>query len=271
MKETSSAASDQKEPNRPPSAVRRAALESIVIVVSILLAFGIDAWWEERKEAADMRESLEVVRRDLVDALSQLQSFEEFSANIARTSLAAARALSEPNPVAVENRSMVEDHLVRSMSRRTVRLPRAGYTDLLNTGNLTEIDNRELRDLLVQFYEAADRSQKILEKNSGLFTDQGLKDALISTGLLVPIPTGEGATNVQKERNLLMREVMGPDFPVRPTRLWQLPIDAPELDRVVVALIQNARGAATAQVIARDTHDQATEVIARIDEHLVSL
>ncbi len=48
----------------PSILARRAVLESIVIILSILLAFGIDAWWEERRDAADVRESLEVVRRD---------------------------------------------------------------------------------------------------------------------------------------------------------------------------------------------------------------
>jgi hypothetical protein len=43
---------------------------------------------------------------------------------------------------------------------------------------------------------------------------------------------------------------------------------SPELDRIVAALLQNARGATTAQVIASDTHAKAVEVIRQIDEHL---
>lgn len=50
-----------------------------------------------------------------------------------------------------------------------------------------------------------------------------------------------------------MRELMGPDFPMRPTRLRQLSSDAPELDQLVATLIQNASGAATALIIANDT------------------
>lgn len=55
---------------------------------------------------------------------------------------------------------------------------------------------------------------------------------------------------------------------MRSTRLWQLPMASPELDRIVAALLQNARGATTAQVIASDTHAKAVEVIRQIDEHL---
>ena len=250
------------------STPRRAILESMVIVLSILLAFGIDAWWEEQREASDTRESIEVVRRDLVDALSQLEEFERFSADTARASLEAARAFSGSKPVAIEDRPQVEAHFIRSASRRTMRLPRAGYTDLLNTGNLAEIDNRVLRDSLVKFYEAADRSQDIVEKNSSLFTDQALKDAIISTGLIMLLPGDSGATELQARRNAVLRELMGPDFPTRSSRLWQLPLESPELDRVVAVLIQNARGATTGQVIAHDTHAKAAEVIRRIDEYL---
>jgi len=247
---------------------RRAMLESMVIVLSILLAFGIEAWWEERREASDTKESIEVVRRDLVDMLAQLEEFERFSVDTAKASLAAARALSGPEPVAVGDRPQVEAQLLRSTSRRTMRLPRAGYTDLLNTGNLAEIDNSALRDTLVHFYEAADRSQEIVEKNSSLFTDLALKDALIGPGLVMPMPQNNEATELQARRNDLLRELMGPDFPTRPLRLWQLPMDSRELDSVVAALLQNARGATTAQVIVTETHARAVEVIRQIDEYL---
>lgn len=252
----------------PRFGARRAILESMVIVLSILLAFGIDAWWEERREASDTKESIEVVRRDLIDTLSQLEEFEKFSADTAKASLAAARALSGSEAVPVEDRPQLMAHLLRSTSRRTMRLPRAGYTDLLNTGNLAEINNSALRDALVQFYETADRSQEIVEKNSSLFTDLALKDELIGPGLLMPLPGDNAATELQARRNELLREFMGPDFPTRPTKLWQLPIESPELDRVVAALLQNARGATTATVIASETHSKAVEVIRRIDEHL---
>lgn len=249
---------------------RRAILESMVIVLSILLAFGIDAWWEEQREASDTRESIEVVRRDLVDMLAQLEEFEQFSADTAKTSLASARALSSPQPVAVEDRPQMEALLLRATSRRTMRLPRAGYTDLLNTGNLSEIDNSALRDTLVHFYESADRSQEIVEKNSNIFTDLALKDVLVRPGLIMPWPVEDNLTELQARRNELMRNSMGPDFPKRPWRLWQLTPNSPEMDAVVATLLQNARGAATAQVITGEVHAKAVEVIRQIDEHLAN-
>ena len=43
----------------------RIFVEGVVIVGSILLAFGIDAAWEGRQEREEERESLELLVRDL--------------------------------------------------------------------------------------------------------------------------------------------------------------------------------------------------------------
>jgi len=96
---------------------RNLVIEGAVIVLSILLAFGIDALWEERREASNTRQSLEVVRRDLVEVLKQLEELEKFSADTARASLEAARALSVLKPVAVADRPQVEAHILPTSSQ----------------------------------------------------------------------------------------------------------------------------------------------------------
>ena len=47
-------------------------VEGVVIVFSILLAFGIDAWWERRGEAAREREALAALAEDFAAADSVL-------------------------------------------------------------------------------------------------------------------------------------------------------------------------------------------------------
>lgn len=62
------------------SSWRSVLVESVVIVVSILLAFGIDAWWEERgrsgQEAAFLRGLIEDLREDYAD-YSRFTSIQE--------------------------------------------------------------------------------------------------------------------------------------------------------------------------------------------------
>ena len=50
----------------------RIVLEGVVIVTSILLAFGIDAWWEGRRERADVVRELQNVELELVENRDKL-------------------------------------------------------------------------------------------------------------------------------------------------------------------------------------------------------
>jgi hypothetical protein len=99
--------------------------EAAMIVVSILLAFWIDAWWGEFKDIRDEHESLELVSRDLNAAIVQLTEFAEFTEQIGTEGLKAMEALSA---------NEVHDHLKlsrmiqRASNRKTVALPTAANT-----------------------------------------------------------------------------------------------------------------------------------------------
>ena len=49
--------------------------EAAVIVLSILLAFWTDAWWEGQQEAASARYYLELLARDLNQHVDQLEEY----------------------------------------------------------------------------------------------------------------------------------------------------------------------------------------------------
>jgi len=52
---------------------KRIAVEAVAIVASILLAFAIDAWWENRALVRDEIVSLDLIGRDLVESIEQLK------------------------------------------------------------------------------------------------------------------------------------------------------------------------------------------------------
>lgn len=59
---------------------RRILIEGVVIVASILLAFGIDAWWDERQLRVELLENLSSVREEIegnLDALAVEALFHE--------------------------------------------------------------------------------------------------------------------------------------------------------------------------------------------------
>ena len=46
----------------------RVLIEGVVIVGSILLAFGIDTWWEGRQERSQVRAELEALAAEVAEA-----------------------------------------------------------------------------------------------------------------------------------------------------------------------------------------------------------
>ncbi len=56
-----------------PKNWKRLALEGVVIVASILLAFGIEAWWNETQERAEVQQLLAVLDRDMQRNRSDLE------------------------------------------------------------------------------------------------------------------------------------------------------------------------------------------------------
>ncbi|MEM9302535.1 MAG: hypothetical protein AAGE01_10515, partial [Pseudomonadota bacterium] len=118
-------------------------------------------------------------------------------------------------------------------------------------------------------YEAADRAQEIIEKNTSRFTDQLLKGAMYGNGLLIPIHIiDDRDLYLSDVRNQMTEELTGPDFPRRQARHWRLPPDAPEIDQLLAALAQNARGAIGNEIMAGITRDAAEQLLQRLDDHL---
>ena len=56
----------------------RVGAEGVVIIVSILLAFGIDAWWDERQERAEEREALSQLESDFRANAAQLDTVRRY-------------------------------------------------------------------------------------------------------------------------------------------------------------------------------------------------
>ena len=81
-----------------------------------------------------------------------LKEFMDFEVRQTSVGIMAYRALR--TSVADANKEAVVSALSRLTSRRTLRLVRATYTNLVSTGNLRLIRNSALRDRIVKYYDA---------------------------------------------------------------------------------------------------------------------
>ncbi len=81
------------------------AVEAVAIVVSILFAFAIDAWWAEKNERNVEHEALKALHSDFIASREQiervLQSLADGRSNFARFQSATPAELTEINPDAI--------------------------------------------------------------------------------------------------------------------------------------------------------------------------
>jgi len=133
-------------------------VEGLVIVVSILLAFAIDAWWDYRQQAEEAGLQVERVVAELESNVALLE------AQISRldvTTNAAKRFLSKfgPAPAPVE-KTEVGELFNELYSSGTIAFNRSASLDFLASGLLTRGDWLPLRHSLSELLSDQDASEK---------------------------------------------------------------------------------------------------------------
>ena len=229
-------------------------IELALLITGILIALAVDGWIDGRRDERLERQYLELLSRDLERDLKVLEEtlvFEE--AQVAASALA-YRAL-RSGAVPPEEREAVAAALGQLTARRTLRLGRATYTDLLSTGNLRLIRNADLRDRIVRLYEANERAQLIRDRNNQEFVDRMYMTYLLDQGLVAPRPDRNLPTLAKPDADFAKRVGLATD--ARLDRIWQLPPDAPELS--VLSGRVWYRGRSSSGAI-----DQSQQIIAEI-------
>jgi hypothetical protein len=142
--------------------LRRIAIEGAVIVVSILLAFAIDAWWEERGARAAELEQLVRVAQELEANSERLRRKLE----IIEYSIEGTEELISwmgPEPVDVPAQTF-HGHWNKFFSIGMYSVLRGATQDYLATGKTGSLHHVEIRDALSAWHADADR----LEDQYGL-------------------------------------------------------------------------------------------------------
>jgi hypothetical protein len=201
-------------------------LELLLLVAGILIALAVDGWIEDRRDARAEHQYLERLVRDFDQDLDVLQEFVEFEERQAADAALAYRPLC--GGVAVADREQVARALDHLTTRRTVRLVRATYSDLLATGNLRLIRDAGLRDRIVTLYEANERWSAVIDRNNQIYVDQMYLMYMMDVGLVSPRPDSNLPRNVAPREEFARR--LGLPAPARADRLWSLAADAPERD-----------------------------------------
>lgn len=245
--------------------------ELLLIAAGILIALAVDGWAQDRDERRLEQASLELLRADLLLLDEQLVEFIDYQRRAQRSAASVHRVL-----VTVER--MPRDDRVRSAvvdltSRRTLRLPRASYAELVGTGNLRLIRDPALRRDIVQFYETVSRDEEIVARNNETFYDDLASNLLFGEGLVYPLPAtdperADAISSVLGDVDARSRELLGDDADRFGGRLWSMPPDHPDWKRATAVTLQALRASIAAEFLALGMQDEAAFLLQRIDEEL---
>ena len=243
---------------------KRLSVEAAAIVASILLAFAIDAWWENRALAKDEVVSLDLIRRDLVESIEQLKSHAEYAERASLSALNAYTALSRPGPY---DREYIRNEMLR-VNRVTLRIPKAAYTELLSTGRLGVIEDRHLRDAIIRFYESIERTELVIQNNNNVYLDDQLMGTYYRDGLVLANTTSDVGNDVLNKANKIIEQRLGEDFVHLPDPFWGFPPDSREWQRLRSVLLIAAKVHALSETNARTKIVDATVLKESIDRWL---
>jgi hypothetical protein len=216
------------------------AAEIAVVVAGVLIALALNSWWQARQAAAGEESYLAFVSRDLGNTIDDIEELRVYEAYQIQGGLDAYRAISAQGR-SPEQMAVVSDGILRLTSRRTLSLTNATYQDLLSTGNLQLIRNRELRDQIVAYHEGVEREFEIHNKNNTFFVDELFASAIIGSGLF--FIDGSSGTTIDIERGTFddLKDAFDGGYSSDQDPIWSFAYNSPEWITVKSQLLQRIK------------------------------
>ena len=138
-------------PNSDDMPLKRIAVEAVVIVTSILLAFAIDAWWDERQERVEEAEILLGLQSEFLRYRDDLTKSTEHHAN---TRLLTEELMAATRRGSWDSETLSIDHALTTLSDPTSHDFGGGVLDaLISAGRLEIISDNDLRVKLASWSE----------------------------------------------------------------------------------------------------------------------
>ena len=188
------------------------AVEAVAIVLSILLAFAIDAWWTEKQESDVERAALQALRSDFAASREQLevvlQSLEGGRSSFARFQSATPAELTEIDPDAIRQilTGLVKNHTFDPVTATLDALANDGRLGLIRDrqllGHLSKWrrDLDDIDDISSELRAESVLVRRAMQKHGGPFFRwvRSVDDFQI-----LPRATGETLANLRQDENFM--------------------------------------------------------------------
>jgi len=161
----------------------RAGAEVVIVVVGILIAFGLDSWWDSRKLNAWEHGQLELLRDEAQSNVEHIESVIEAHERTATdVQIILDFAAQEPLGELINLKSGVVSSLIQW---RTSELSMGALDALLSSGELGKLNNPKLRTSLTAWKSMAlDAQEK--ENLARDFIEYVLTPTIVDEGFIVP-------------------------------------------------------------------------------------
>lgn len=154
--------------------------EIVLVVIGILIALNINNWNEKQVERKSEHQYLINLLADIRLQISEYESSAHSERNAAFTIDQIGLLLaSDINPVAMDSLNKL---LSSFTMERSVNIFNATFDDLKSTGNIQLISNSNLKSQLLEFYQMAERADRVFIKNQNLKIK--IRESLINQDLV---------------------------------------------------------------------------------------
>jgi hypothetical protein len=149
---------------------KRISVEAVAIVTSILLAFAIDAWWQERNEDDREREILIALLDDFEKSKSSIEEGRNFHIDVQRSN---KRLLESAISDDVALSSMEIDRLISALTwwDSQPRFFTGALNSLIYGGELSVIKDDELRQELADWPSEIQRTESLRSQDYDFFSN----------------------------------------------------------------------------------------------------
>lgn len=147
---------------------KRIGIEAVAIVGSILLAFAIDAWWQERKEQDREREILIALLDDFVKSQVNIEAGKQFHLGVQQSNLELLSAVTSSEA------SLSSTQIDRILGDLTwwdsqSRFATGALNSLVFGGELSVIKDDSLRQILADWPSEIERAEALRRQDYDFF------------------------------------------------------------------------------------------------------
>lgn len=126
----------------------RLVTESAVIILSILAAFALDAWWDERKERVEEREVLVALHAEFTAARSRIERYRGLQERVMNSTESVLEAVRDGLNRGAATVTLADSTLGLTFIPPTLSVSLGTLNGLTSGGRLDIIENRDLRTAL---------------------------------------------------------------------------------------------------------------------------